>query len=96
MAHPQFPAGFYFGTATAAYQVEGGWDADGKGPSTWDKFTHTPGKIRDNATGDVACNTYHNFQTDIDIMADLGLNAYRFSISWARVIPSGKIGRAHV
>ena len=88
-AFPQFPPDFLFGTATSAYQIEGGWNEDGKGLSIWDVFTHTPGKIRTGETGDVACNTYHDFQTDIEIMARLGLNAYRFSTSWPRVLPSG-------
>jgi beta-glucosidase len=88
--YPQFPKNFYFGSATAAYQIEGGWDADGKWPSTWDVFVRKPGKIKNGDTGDVACNTYQDPQTDIDIMADLEMNAYRFSISWSRVIPEGK------
>ena len=88
--YPQFPKGFYFGSATAAYQIEGGWDADGKGPSTWDVFVRKPGKIKNGDTGDVACNTYHDFQTDIDIMARMEMNAYRFSIAWSRVLPDGK------
>jgi len=90
MTYPQFPKDFMFGTATAAYQIEGGWNADGKGPSTWDVFTHKPGKIMNGDTGDIACDTYHDFQTDIDIMAELELNAYRFSIAWSRVLPAGK------
>lgn len=90
MIYPQFPKGFLFGTATAAYQIEGGWNADGKGPSTWDVFTHKPGKIKNCDTGDVACNTYCDFRTDLDIMAELELNAYRFSIAWSRVLPQGK------
>jgi beta-glucosidase len=88
--YPQFPKGFLFGTATAAYQVEGAWNEDGKGPSIWDTFAHTPGKIMTGETGDVACNTYHDPQTDIDLMAELSLNAYRFSISWPRVLPEGR------
>jgi beta-glucosidase len=87
---PQFPKNFYFGSATAAYQIEGGWDADGKGPSIWDVFVRKPGKIKNSDSGDVACNTYHDFQTDIDIMADLQMNAYRFSVAWSRVLPQGK------
>lgn len=90
MAHPKFPKGFYYGAATAAYQIEGGWNADGKGPSTWDVFTHKPGKIHNGDTGDVACDTYHDFQTDIHLMSELELNAYRFSIAWSRVLPQGK------
>ena len=88
--HTQFPKNFLFGTATAAYQIEGGWNEDGKGLSTWDVFTHKKGKIMEGHTGDVACDTYHDFQTDIDIMSELNLDAYRFSISWARVLPEGK------
>jgi beta-glucosidase len=88
--YPQFPKNFHFGSATAAYQIEGGWDADGKGPSTWDIFVRKHGKIKNGETGDVACNTYHDFQMDIDIMAQMELNAYRFSIAWSRVLPEGK------
>jgi beta-glucosidase len=86
----QFPKGFYFGSATAAYQIEGGWDVDGKGPSTWDVFVQKNGRIQKGHTGNVACNTYHDFQTDVDIMAELEMNAYRFSIAWSRVMPEGK------
>jgi len=89
-SYPQFPKNFYFGAATAAYQIEGGWDADGKGPSTWDVFVRKPGKIENGNTGDVACNTYHDFQTDVDIMTELEMNAYRFSIAWSRILPEGK------
>jgi beta-glucosidase len=88
--YPQFPKNFYFGSATAAYQIEGGWDADGKGPSTWDAFVRQPGKIKNGDTGDVASNTYHDFQTDVDLMAEMQMNAYRFSIAWSRVLPGGK------
>lgn len=90
MMYPQFPKNFLFGIATAAYQIEGGWNADGKGLSTWDVFTHKRGKILNGDNGDTACNTYYDFQTDIDIMALLGLKAYRFSIAWSRVLPQGK------
>lgn len=85
-----FPADFTFGTATSAYQIEGGWNADGKGPSIWDRFTRSRGKIDGDHNGEVACNTYHDFQTDINFMRDLGLGAYRFSISWPRIFPDGR------
>jgi beta-glucosidase len=84
-----FPDGFLWGTATAAYQVEGAHDADGKGPSIWDTFSHLPGKIFQDQNGDVACDHYHRFRDDVALMAELGLNAYRFSVSWPRVIPNG-------
>lgn len=87
---PQFPKNFYFGSASAAYQIEGGWDADGKGMSTWDAFVRKPGKIKHGDTGDVACDTYNNFQTDVDLIAQMKMNAYRFSIAWSRVLPQGK------
>ncbi|HXQ21518.1 MAG TPA: GH1 family beta-glucosidase [Candidatus Acidoferrales bacterium] len=85
----RFPDGFLWGAATSAYQIEGGHDAGGKGASIWDTFAHTPAKIFENQNGDVACDHYHRFRDDVAIMADLGLNAYRFSISWPRVIPHG-------
>ncbi|MCP4199955.1 MAG: beta-glucosidase [Proteobacteria bacterium] len=89
MSYPQFPKNFLFGTATAAYQIEGGWNADGKGLSIWDTFCRTPGKIHGGESGEIACNTYHDFHTDIDLMSALGLNAYRFSIAWPRIQPQG-------
>ena len=85
-----FPDGFLWGTATAAYQIEGAFQADGKGESIWDRFTHTPGTIADGETGDVACNHYHRWQDDLDLMARLSLNAYRFSIAWTRIVPEGR------
>ena len=85
----RFPDDFLWGTATAAYQIEGAHDADGKGPSIWDTFSHVPGKIENGEVGDVACDHYHRYRADVALMAELGLNAYRFSISWPRVIPSG-------
>jgi len=85
----QFPDGFLWGTATAAYQIEGAHDADGKAPSIWDTFSHLPGKIENGDTGDVACDHYHRYREDVGLMSELGLNAYRFSISWPRVLPAG-------
>jgi beta-glucosidase len=90
----RFPEGFLWGTATAAYQIEGAHDADGKRPSIWDTFSHLPGKVFENQNGDIACDHYHHYRDDIATMADLGLNAYRFSVSWPRVIPGG-IGAAN-
>ena len=84
-----FPEGFLWGAATAAYQIEGAWDEDGKGPSIWDTFSHTPGKVRDGDTGDVACDHFHRYADDVGLMRDLGLRAYRFSVSWPRVLPDG-------
>ncbi|MBW8881373.1 MAG: family 1 glycosylhydrolase, partial [Asticcacaulis sp.] len=84
-----FPKDFLWGAATAAYQVEGAAQADGKGPSIWDRFAHTPGLMPDGETGDVACDHYHRFREDIALMKRLGLNAYRFSLSWARILPEG-------
>ena len=81
---------FYWGVATAAYQVEGGWDQDGKGLSTWDVFTHTPGKIQDNNTGDVADDEYNRYEEDVELMKSLNINGYRLSVSWSRIVPSGK------
>ena len=85
----RFPQGFLFGTATAAYQIEGAHDADGKGPSIWDRFCQQPGAISTGETGDVACDHYHRWREDVAVQSDLGCNAYRLSISWPRVIPNG-------
>ncbi len=84
-----FPAGFVWGTATAAYQIEGAVQADGRGRSIWDTFCHTPGKIRGGDTADVATDHFHRFAEDIAIMADLGLSGYRFSVAWPRIVPTG-------
>jgi len=84
-----FPKGFIWGAATAAYQVEGAAFEDGKGESIWDRFSHQPGNIERDETGDVACDQYHRYQEDISLMQKLGLLAYRFSISWPRIYPQG-------
>ncbi len=85
----KFPEGFVWGAATASYQIEGAWNADGKGESVWDRFTHTPGTIQDGRTGDVACDHYHRWRDDVALMKALGLRAYRFSIAWPRILPQG-------
>ena len=88
--HLIFPKEFTLGAATAAYQIEGGARDDGRGPSIWDTFSHTPGKTADGATGDIAIDHYHRMESDLDLMASLNLDAYRFSISWPRVMPTGE------
>ncbi|MFC0038467.1 GH1 family beta-glucosidase [Actinomadura rayongensis] len=80
---------FQWGVATAAYQIEGAVDEDGRGPSTWDVFAHTPGRVRDGHTGDVACDHYHRWAEDVGLLGALGVDAYRFSVAWPRVQPSG-------
>src|SRR5688500_17386419 len=85
-----FPENFLWGAATASYQIEGAWDKHGKGESTWDRFSHTPGKIKNNNTGDVANDHYRLWKKDISLMKKIGLKAYRFSISWPRVLPAGR------
>ena len=89
MSTVQFPPGFLWGSATASYQIEGAWQEDGKSESIWDRFAHTPGRISDGATGDVACDHYHRWRDDIALMRSLGLQAYRFSIAWPRILPDG-------
>jgi beta-glucosidase len=84
------PAGFRFGAATAAYQVEGAVSEDGRGDSIWDRFCALPGAVVDGETGDVACDHYHRWESDLDLMASLGLESYRFSIAWSRVQPDGR------
>lgn len=86
----RFPDGFVFGAATAAYQIEGAAAEDGRGPSIWDTFSHTPGQIVNGDTGDVADDHYHRLDADLDLIAGLGCTAYRFSMSWSRVIPAGR------
>ena len=84
-----FPTGFLWGMASAAYQVEGAWNFDGKGESNWDRFSHTIGKVKGGATGDVACDQYHRYKEDVTILKRLNQKSYRFSTSWARIQPAG-------
>lgn len=85
----RFPDGFTWGVATSAYQVEGAWDEDGKGPSIWDTFAHTPGMVKNNDNADVANDHYHRYAEDVALMRGLGVNAYRFSVAWPRIFPEG-------
>ncbi|RCN35696.1 glycosyl hydrolase, family 1 [Ancylostoma caninum] len=90
--HPEyydFPQGFKWSTATAAFQIEGATREEGRGPSVWDEYTRKPGKIRDNTTADVTSDSYHKFREDIALMKSLGVTHYRFSISWSRIFPTG-------
>lgn len=84
-----FGKNFTWGAAAASYQIEGAWDTDGKGPSVWDMITKQPGRIWENQNGDTACDHYHRYKEDVRLMADIGLQAYRLSVSWPRVIPAG-------
>lgn len=84
-----FPEEFVWGAATASYQIEGAWEEDGKGENIWDRFSHTPGKIENGDTGDIACDHYHRWREDIQLMKEIGIQAYRFSISWGRIFPEG-------
>lgn len=88
--HAPFPDGFLWGAATSAYQIEGSPLADGAGPSIWHRFSHSPGTVRDGDTGDVACDHYRLYERDVALMRELGLGAYRFSVSWSRVLPAGR------
>ncbi len=90
MAKIRFPQGFHWGAATAAYQIEGASQEDGRGESIWDRFCHTPGKIKNGDTGDVACDSYHRIKDDVALMREINLNSYRFSIAWPRIQPGGR------
>jgi beta-glucosidase len=89
VAKIHFPEGFHWGTATAAYQIEGAWQEDGKGESIWDRFSHSPGKTKAGDTGDVSCDSYHRLEEDIALMREMNLESYRFSLSWPRIQPRG-------
>ncbi|KAG0520572.1 hypothetical protein BDA96_08G086000 [Sorghum bicolor] len=87
-----FPPSFLFGAATASYQIEGAWNEDGKGPSTWDHFCHNfPEWIVDRSNGDVAADSYHMYAEDVRLLKEMGMDAYRFSISWPRILPKGTL-----
>ncbi|MFD7511540.1 GH1 family beta-glucosidase [Streptomyces sp. NPDC059853] len=88
-AFPAFPPGFFFGAATASYQIEGAHDVGGRGPSIWDTYSRTPGKVARGDTGDVACDHYHRYREDVALLKDLGVDSYRFSIAWPRIQPTG-------
>ncbi|XP_075861608.1 lactase/phlorizin hydrolase [Microcebus murinus] len=89
--HGTFRDDFLWGVSSSAYQVEGAWDADGKGPSIWDNFTHSPGSnVKENATGDIACDSYHQLDADLNMLRALRVQAYRFSLSWSRIFPTGR------
>jgi len=85
----RFPADFVWGTATSSYQIEGAANSGGRSPSIWDVFCDTPGKVANGDTGMVACDHYHRYEEDVKLMADMGVKAYRFSISWSRVLSNG-------
>jgi beta-glucosidase len=87
---PGFPADFGWGVSTSSYQIEGAVDEGGRGQSIWDTYSHEPGRTARGETGDVSCDHYHHWQEDLDLMANLGVSVYRFSIAWPRVMPSGK------
>ena len=90
MREIKFPKGFIWGAATSSYQIEGAWNEDGKGESVWDAICHTTSVIHDGDTGDIACNHYHLYKEDIKLMKEMNLQAYRFSVSWPRIFPTGK------
>ncbi|KAJ8044360.1 Lactase-phlorizin hydrolase [Holothuria leucospilota] len=90
-----FPEDFQWSIATSAYQIEGGWNADGKGESIWDTFVHAGGKIANDHTGDIACDSYNRYKDDVDLIAAMGLKFYRFSLSWPRLFPDGTVKSAN-
>ena len=89
MSRPGFPADFTWGASTSSYQIEGAAAEDARSESIWDRFARTPGRVRNGDTGDVACDHYHRYRDDVALMAELGLDAYRFSIAWPRIVPGG-------
>lgn len=89
MSSMRFPNHFLWGAATSSYQIEGATQADGRGESIWDRFCRVPGNVANGETGDVACDHYRRCEADVDLMAELGLGAYRFSIAWPRIFPCG-------
>lgn len=90
MVEKIFPKQFIWGAATASYQIEGGAHDDGRGETIWDRFSHTPGKVFNGDTGDVACDHYHRYLEDVQLMKEIGLKGYRFSIAWSRIFPEGR------
>ena len=84
-----FPKNFLWGAASASYQIEGGANEGGRGASIWDVYSHAPGKIKNGDTGDVACDSYHRWREDVQLVRDMGLGAYRFSVAWPRIAPNG-------
>src|SRR5262249_16822013 len=85
----KFPDGFYWGTGTSSYQIEGAWNEDGKGESIWDRYAHEPDHIKNNDNGDVANDHYHRYKEDVALMKSIGANSYRFSVAWPRIFPTG-------
>src|SRR3989338_9134591 len=89
VSRPMNKGEFLWGVSTSAYQIEGAHDQDGRTPSIWDTFSHTPGKVANNDNGDAACDHYHLWESDLDLMAELGVQGYRFSVSWSRFLSNG-------